>query len=309
MKKNVIPEQYVATSGCRLICRCVCFVLGLGFLNVAAWAQDWSLTTQIVNAGTRSEGYVVKLTYKQALVRPKLKTIVTPIGAFEFKSSALPWGAHGWVKRTDVAKPPVSSLRFTDRSPEETHWYQGGRRQGTPDAWIYVPAHGYWVNPEQLEQFTDAVLSAEPELSDSPFGNLVDAPQMTEKQRQPAHQQSAAGFSYVETLENPGSKSAGVRGELRFQGRLLQSTGGQIQTPIGSYHYVSSEFLWNPQGWFPMAAVPVRSTAEGITPEMLKTGRYQGARREGTPETWCYLPLHDTWIDPLQLVMPLDSSN
>ena len=312
MKKNAIRIACAAASGCwgRLICRGVLVFLGLGFLNVAAWAQDWSYATQIVNAGTRSEGYVGTLMYKQAMVRPKLKTIVTPIGVFEFKSSALPWGAHGWVKRDQMVKPPVSALRFADRSPEEAHWYRGARRQGTPATWSYVPAHGYWVNSGQLEQFADAVLSGEPELTDSPFGSLVPAPQPAGKQReqasQPASPKSAAGFSYLEKLENAGSKSAGVRGELRFQGRLLQSTGGQIHTPIGSFHYVSSEFLWNPQGWFPMAAVPVHSTAERITPAMLQAGRYQGARREGTPETWCYLPLYDTWSDPLQLAMPAD---
>lgn len=116
-------------------------------------------------------------------------------------------------------------------------------------------------------------------------------------------------FSYSEIVENPGSKSAGVRGELRYRGHLVPPEIGQIKTPIGSYHYLTSALLWRPQGWFPAKEFSVGNTLERITPTILQAGRYPGPRRDGTPENWCYLPLENSWIDPNQWVSPADPSS
>lgn len=119
----------------------------------------------------------------------------------------------------------------------------------------------------------------------------------------------ASGFSYTEHIENEGSRSAGARGELRYQGHPVPPGIGQIKTPIGSYHHLTSALLWRPQGWFPTEDFPVGSTTDRITADMLQAGRYQGAHRAGTPENWCYLPLEDAWIDPKQLLLPANPSN
>lgn len=118
---------------------------------------------------------------------------------------------------------------------------------------------------------------------------------------------SACGFTYRETIDNPGSKSAGVRGNLHYRGQAFQPGIGQIKTPVGSYHYMMSDRLWDPQGWFPVPDFRISTTSDPITPSMLKNGRYQGPLRVGTPETWCYLPLEDAWVAPQQLLIPADT--
>lgn len=139
---------------------------------------------------------------------------------------------------------------------------------------------------------------------------FFDASSTVEKKRPPAEKpRHLTDFSYTEIVENPGSKSAGVRGELRYRGHLVPPEIGQIKTPIGSYHYLTSALLWRPQGWFPAKEFSVGSTQDRITPTMLQAGRYSGPRRDGTPENWCYLPLENSWIDPNQWVSPADPSS
>lgn len=118
------------------------------------------------------------------------------------------------------------------------------------------------------------------------------------------------GYAYVEEIENPGSKSAGVRGLLTFNHlRLRGYAGRQLRTPIGSFHYLESQMLWEPQGWFPMADIPVKTADEMIDGSALISGSYKGVLRVGTPEDWCYDPGHDTWYAPELLLLKLQRAN
>lgn len=111
-----------------------------------------------------------------------------------------------------------------------------------------------------------------------------------------------AGFAYEETTANAGSKSAGSRGSLSFAGRpLLGYSFRQIRTPIGSFFYIESDRLWEPQGWFRIADIAVKSVDAMIPAAALAAGTYQGPRRVGTPGDWCYDLQRDAWFDPVQL--------
>jgi len=116
-----------------------------------------------------------------------------------------------------------------------------------------------------------------------------------------AGKKSPGGFAYAETIANEGTKSAGVRGILSYDGVPLRGFPGRIRTPIGSFWWVESERLWEAQGWFPTADIAVASVPEPITAAALATGSYRGALRLGTPKDWCYLPERDTWSDPKKL--------
>lgn len=109
------------------------------------------------------------------------------------------------------------------------------------------------------------------------------------------------GFTYLETIDSAGSKSAGRRGTLLFNGNPLRAFPGQVKTPIGSFYFVSSELSWEPQGWFPVSDIVVQTTSATVSADALLAGSYQGARRAGTPADWCYVPELDTWFDPRQL--------
>lgn len=113
---------------------------------------------------------------------------------------------------------------------------------------------------------------------------------------------TGVGFTYTKTLENAGTKSAGVRGLLLYQGKRIRHVAGDIKTPIGSFRYVHSPMLWHPSGWFRIKDLTVANIAEPVTPEMLRQGRYRGALRIGTPDNWCYLAGSNEWVDPEQLV-------
>lgn len=116
------------------------------------------------------------------------------------------------------------------------------------------------------------------------------------------------GFKYYEKVENPGTRSAGVRGVLLYQGHYLEPVGGDIKTPIGSFSYIQSPLLFKPQGWFPTQNIVVANTTEPVSAEMLQKGQYKGARRVGTPDDWCYIVATDSWIAP-NLIPTHDSLN
>lgn len=114
---------------------------------------------------------------------------------------------------------------------------------------------------------------------------------------------SLGSFAYAEVIENPGSKSAGARGVLTFNGAPLRGYDGrQLRTPIGSFYYIDSQYLWETRGWFPMADIPIEAVDEMIDIDDLHTGFYEGALRVGTPKDWCYDPGGDTWYDPERLM-------
>ncbi len=116
-----------------------------------------------------------------------------------------------------------------------------------------------------------------------------------------SREKSGMGFTYIEKMENAGSKSGGVRGVLLFNGQHISPAVGAIKTPIGSFHYVESNLPWKPQGWFPMEDIVAPNTPEPVTDEMLNQGSYIGALRTNTPANWCYLASSDSWVDPRQL--------
>ena len=111
-------------------------------------------------------------------------------------------------------------------------------------------------------------------------------------------EKSGSGFRHYDRVENPGTRSAGVRGVLLYKGKYLQPLPGVIKTPIGSFHYIESPILFEPQGWFPVQDVVVAHTTESIDPATLQKGTYTGPRLVGTPDDWCYLTASDTWIAP-----------
>lgn len=111
-------------------------------------------------------------------------------------------------------------------------------------------------------------------------------------------EKSGMGFKYYEKVENPGTRSAGVRGVLLYQGHYLKPVAGDIKTPIGSFTYIESPLLFKPQGWFPTQDIIVTNTSEPISAEMLQKGQYKGALRVGTPDDWCYIAATDTWMAP-----------
>jgi hypothetical protein len=112
---------------------------------------------------------------------------------------------------------------------------------------------------------------------------------------------TSTGFTYLETIDSPGSKSAGIRGTLLFNGNPLRAFPGQVKTPIGSFFFVNSALSWEPQGWFPVLDIVVQTTSAAVSADTLLAGSYKGARRAGTPVDWCYVPELDTWFDPRQL--------
>lgn len=117
-----------------------------------------------------------------------------------------------------------------------------------------------------------------------------------------AVEKSGMGFTHLQKTENPGSKSAGVRGVLLFEGLPIQQVSGGIRTPIGSFTFLESNLLFRPQGWFPVADIVVPSSPESVTSEMLQKGSYSGGLRIGTPAEWCYLVASNLWINPRLLV-------
>ena len=124
--------------------------------------------------------------------------------------------------------------------------------------------------------------------------------------RQP--QKSGMGFTYYEMVENPGSKSAGIRGILLFNDLPINRDIGDIRTPIGSFTYIRSNLLFRPQGWFPIKDIIAPNTTESITTDMRLKGSYPGSMRIGTPDNWCYLPRLGIWSDP-KLLVPKQTSH
>jgi hypothetical protein len=276
--------------------------LVLILLGRIAHAEDfWSYRGEITSKGTRSEGFVGDLSYHNTKVPSKLSQIVTPIGEYKYVASGgTPWSHRGWLKTQNLPIAPESNVVFDANKQDEAHWYQDGKRRGTPGMWVYLPAYKYWLDPASMQQFVDTVLKNTPDAETSPLAALLrDSAPPPDKTPEKLNPDSSV-FFYTQATEGKGSKSAGERGILLFNNQPLQWVG-TLKTPIGTFFFTSSNRLWEPQGWFPADDVNVQDTAIPVTREDLAKGSYEGPRRAGTPTDWCYSPETKTWYAPERL--------
>ncbi|MDR3494557.1 MAG: hypothetical protein P4L82_08135 [Ancalomicrobiaceae bacterium] len=258
-----------------------------------ARADDlWSYRGAFTQMGTRSEGFSGSLAFHGKPVSPKIGAVVLPMGTYQYTpSDGHTWSVAGWLRIGDASDEPRSPSAFDGNTDASVHWYQGARKAHTPTSWIYAPAQGYWIDPDHLQQFADVMLRDIPSPAPSLLGQITGIDAL------PAVN---TGFLYRETIVAKGSKSAGLRGELSYDGKPL-TQGGLLVTPIGSFHHVQASQLWQPQGWFPAKAAAVKVSATPIAADALQKGAYQGAKRFGTPSNWCYAPQLDTWFAPERL--------
>ncbi len=274
------------------------------FFSQIAYAKNevfWSYRGEITSKGTRSEGFVGDLSYQNMKIPSKLSQIITSIGEYKYvASSGVPWANRGWLKTQNLPVSPESSVVFDASKPEEAHWYQDGKRRGTPGMWVYLPAYKYWLDPAYIQQFGDTVLKNTPDAETSPMAALLrdNAPPAdnTPEKLNP----DSSVFFYTQATAGKGSKSAGERGILLFNNKPMQWVG-TLKTPIGTFFFTSSNRLWDPQGWFPADEVNVQDTGISVTRADLAKGSYEGPRRAGTPSDWCYSPETKTWYAPQQL--------
>lgn len=273
----------------------------LGQIAHAETEFYWSYRGEITSKGTRSEGFVGDLSYRGTHVPAKLSQIVTPIGEYKYDaSSGVLWAHKGWLKTQNLPTAPESSVAFDASKPEEAHWYQDGKRRGTPGSWVYLPAYKYWLDPAFMQQFADTVLKNTPEAETSPLAAFIhdNAPASgnTPEKLNP----DSSVFVYKEGIAAKGTKSAGERGVLLFNNKPMQWVG-TLKTPIGTFFFTSSDRLWDPQGWFLANDVNVPDTGIAVTGADLAKGSYEGPRRAGTPTEWCYSLETKTWYAPEHL--------
>jgi hypothetical protein len=273
------------------------FIL-LVIFSLFAQAKDvWSYRGEITHKGTRSEGFLGRLFYFEKEVPSQIAQVVTPIGEYQYVSSdSHAWGRHGWLR---VSQPtPIAVSRVAFEPSAERHWYRDDKRPDTPRYWVYLPAHHAWVDQNYFQQFVDSELKAEDSPAPSSLSQLAD--EVNSSAPSERRTSDAGTFVYRQFVAGAGTKSAGLRGTLLYEGRPLQHTG-TLRTPIGTFHYVAGNLPWHPQGWFPADEITVRDSAVSIDPAELKKGRYTGPRKAGTPSDWCYAPDEDTWYSPAQL--------
>lgn len=278
--------------------------LAILLLSQIAYAKTevtWCYCGEITSMGTRSEGFVGTLWYHNTQVPGKLSQIVTPIGEYKYDGSAgSPWSHRGWLKTQNLPMAPESSAVFDASKPEEAHWYQDGKRRGTPGSWIYLPVYKYWLDPDSMQQFVDTVLKNTPEPETSPLAAFLrDIAPPSDNTPEKLDRDSGV-FIYKLGIAAKGSKSAGERGILLYNNKPIEWTG-TLKTPIGTFFHTSSDLLWKPQGWFPAADVNVEDTGLPLTRDDIKQGSYEGPRRATTPTEWCYSPETKTWYAPEKL--------
>ena len=276
------------------------FIL-LGWTAYAETDDSWSYRGEITSRGTRSEGFVGDLSYGKTHVPSKLSQIVTLIGEYKYIASAgTPWSHRGWLKTQNLPISPESKVVFDANKEEEAHWYQDGKRRGTPGMWVYLSAYKYWLDPAYMQQFADTVLKNTPDAETSPLAALLrDNAPASDKTPEKLNPDSSV-FFYTQATVGKGSKSAGERGILLYNNKPMQWPGA-LKTPIGTFFYTNSDRLWEAQGWFPMGDANVQDTAIPVTAADLAKGSYEGPRRAGTPTEWCYSPETKTWYAPEQL--------
>jgi hypothetical protein len=275
----------------------------LHLLGQIAYAEDdvfWSYRGEITSKGTKSEGFVGDLSYHNTKAPSKLSQIITSIGEYKYvASTGVLWSHRGWLKTQNLPISPESSVVFDASKPGEAHWYQDGKRRGTPGSWVYLPALKYWLDPTYMQQFVDTVLKNTPEVETSPLTALLQDNAPASDNAPEKLSPGSSVFVYKEAMFGMGSKSAGERGILLFNNKPLQWVG-TLKTPIGTFFFTSSDRLWDPQGWFPADDVKVQDTGIAVTRDDLAKGSYEGPRRAGTPTEWCYWPETKTWYAPQQ---------
>jgi len=275
--------------------------LVLVLLGQIAFAKDevfWSYRGEITSKGTRSEGFVGELSYQNTKVPTKLSQIITSIGEYKYVApTGTPWSHRGWLKTQNLPVSPESSIVFDASKQDGAHWYQDGKRRGTPGSWVYLPAYKYWLDPAYLQQFADTVLKNTPEAETSPLVAFIQDNAAASNNNPEKLNPDSSAFVYKEAMFGVGSKSAGERGILLFNNKPMQWFG-TLKTPIGTFFFTGGSRLWDPQGWFPAQDVIVEDTAIAVTRADLAKGSYEGSRRAGTPSDWCYSPETKTWYAP-----------
>jgi hypothetical protein len=282
------------------------FILALVFIlsGQIAYAENgvfWSYRGEITSKGTRSEGFVGDLSYENTKAPSKLSQIITSIGEYKYvTSSGVLWAHRGWLKTQNLMIAPESSVVFDAQKKEEAHWYQDGKRRGTPGSWVYLPSNNYWLDPESMQQFVNTVLKNTPDVETSPLTALLQDNAPPAGKTPEYLSPNSSVFIYTQATAGKGSKSAGERGILLYNNKPMRWVG-TLKTPIGTFFFTSSNKLWDPQGWFPADDVSVQDTGIAVTRADLTKGSYEGPRRAGTPSDWCYSQETKIWYAPEKL--------
>jgi hypothetical protein len=113
--------------------------------------NNWRHEIEITAAGTRSEGQLGHLFYKNKEIGAFFNVIVAGDTVYEYRIRRRLWDFGGYDKAADTSYAPVScNARITDAEMAQG-WYVSPitcKKQGTPEGWI-------WIKSGDLKAFVD----------------------------------------------------------------------------------------------------------------------------------------------------------
>lgn len=284
----------------KIIAVILCLMASVG--AQAAWAAPvedvvWTYSGEITQKGSKSEGYIGRLFYSGKPLSPKLGQVVFALGNFTFQNpDGKAWSLVGWKMVSSLQQKPVVKIEDKPSPDGQIHWGASDIMNNARGSWVFLPLYNYWVDPEYLQVFVDEMLKTVPE----PDKTLAETLAKDVGANPDQISATSAIYTYIESIANKGSRSAGWRGKLLYNGRAIR-TYSEMRVPLGTFYEANTSQLWEPIGLFPGKDAPVKNTTLAITNEELEKGSYKGPRKVGTPSDWCYVPFMELWISPDKL--------
>jgi len=127
-------------------------------------AGGWVYEVVITNAGSRSEGRLGRLVYREDSIGYPFDRVLVGDRLFAFRTKQQMWDDGGYMRQqTEQDLPPEAAASSVTSAELERGWYQAplsARKQGTPEDWVYVertsertrPVQAY-LDPERLGAF------------------------------------------------------------------------------------------------------------------------------------------------------------
>jgi hypothetical protein len=135
-------------------------IAGVCFSASLKRRMNWVYKIKKTNPGTRSEGRIGKLFYKNKRVGYYFKVILTPVGQYRFTWSRYLWGSKGYFKTSGQtsdrlkASEKINVIRL--KKIVKKGYYKGkSKYKNIPASWIRVKRKGnyYWLNPDKISMF------------------------------------------------------------------------------------------------------------------------------------------------------------
>ncbi|MFP4385278.1 MAG: hypothetical protein ACLFSE_14635 [Spirochaetia bacterium] len=126
--------------------------------EVAEPPTEWHYVVETTNPGTRSEGKIGHLFFRELEIPGVFDEIIVRNTLYQYYQRSHLWDFAGYVIEKDFSDKVAYGEDSINDSERRTGWYYGRRsqkKQDTPANWVWVRREGVqaFLNPEHIVEF------------------------------------------------------------------------------------------------------------------------------------------------------------